>query len=65
MIKKPNKRSTEAVEMLLSNGAVDGAHHKMWAIDQALRILLEDDYEQVIRNYEQDGEYSWDEGIAP
>lgn len=58
-----------AVEVLVETGQEDGAHHKMWTIDQALRILLGDKYEQAITDY-CDGEdgpeaYSWDVGIAP
>jgi len=58
-----------AVEMLLENGQTDGDHHKAWVIDQTLRLLLGDEYDDAIRGY-MDGEdgpetYSWDEGIAP
>jgi hypothetical protein len=58
-----------AIEVLLENGQVDGDHHKMWTIDQALRCLLGDDYEATIAGY-CDGEdgpetYEWDTGIAP
>lgn len=58
-----------AAEMLLHNGGFDGDHHKMWAIDQALRLLLGDRYDQAIAEW-RDGEdgpetYDWDTGIAP
>ena len=39
-------------------GRYDGAHHKMWVIDQMLRELLDVDYERVVSR-------GWDEGIAP
>ena len=47
----------------------DGAHHKMWVIDQMVRELTGDKYDQWVRDY-QNGEdgpdtYEWDEGIAP
>lgn len=49
--------------------AVDGAHHKAWVIDQMVRALTGDDYEQWVKEY-CDGEdgpdtYSWDEGMPP
>jgi hypothetical protein len=52
-------------------GQYDGAHHKMWVIDQIVRIITGDDYEAWVtwfRGEEDeygDFEYSWDEGIAP
>lgn len=58
-----------AVQILLDNGQDDGAHHKMWAIDQALRALTGTRYEDVIAEYRagEDGPntYSWDEGGTP
>lgn len=58
-----------AVGVLVETGQCDGDHHKMWTIDQALRILLGDKYEQAITDYcaGEDGPetYSWDVGIAP
>lgn len=62
-------RAILAIRMLLEYGQEDGDHRKSWVIDQALRILAGDDYEQVIIDY-CDGEdgpetYSWDVGIAP
>ena len=47
----------------------DGGHHKMWVIDQMVRELTGDKYDQWVTDY-QNGEdgpdtYEWDEGIAP
>ncbi len=50
-------------------GAIDGAHHKMWVIDQMVRELTGDDYQQWVNAFchGEDGPmtYEWDEGIAP
>lgn len=50
-------------------GGTDGAHHKMWAIDQMVRKLTGEDYAEWVRQAKDgtDGPdtYSWDEGIAP
>lgn len=47
----------------------DGDHHKMWVIDQMVRALTGDGYEEFVRKYKngEDGPetYEWDEGIAP
>ncbi len=45
------------IDHLISYGSIDGGHHKMWTIDQALRILLEDEYEPVIQAYKLGSEY--------
>jgi hypothetical protein len=59
------ERVAGALDMLLSNGGYDGGHHKMWTIDQAIRILAGQHYGDVIKWYEEDGQYTWDTGIAP
>ena len=59
----------DAVEVLLFDGAYDGAHHKQWVIDQAIRILMGDNYDRTIEIFKsgEDGPdtYEWDEGIIP
>lgn len=37
----------------------DGAHHKIWVLDQVLRMLTGDQYYDYIAGIE------WDEGISP
>lgn len=58
-----------ATDLILNHGWVDGDHHKMWVLDQVLRLLVGDRYDQVIDEYcaGEDGPetYSWDTGIAP
>jgi hypothetical protein len=54
-----------AVEVAYRYGQIDGAHHKAWVIDQMVRILAGSDYERLIKEYENNGEYQWDVGIAP
>jgi len=59
----------EALELIVRFGGIDGSHHKDWVIDQVVRILTGDNYEQFV--YEacqgEDGDwtYSWDYGVAP
>jgi len=57
-----------ALDVLLSYGGTDGAHHKMWVIDQAVRNLA-DNYSQTIRDHcaGEDGPdtYGWDTGTPP
>jgi hypothetical protein len=58
-----------ATDLILENAQTDGAHHKTWVLDQVLRVLTGDRYQQVIDAYcdGDDGEmaYDWDEGVAP
>lgn len=48
-----------ALEIIVNYGLTDGAHHKMWVIDQVARKLLGDfDYGIWV-------DEDWDKGIAP
>lgn len=66
-----DKQKIAAALEMCECGAFDGDHHKMWAIDQVVRILCGSDeaYAQWVKEY-CDGEdgpdtYEWDTGIAP
>jgi hypothetical protein len=48
MISHNEERFSKAVDLILRYGSVDGAHHKQWVLDQVLRILLEDNYEEAV-----------------
>jgi len=58
-----------ALEIILRYGGIDGSHHKTWVIDQVVRIITGDNYEQwvIAAKAGEDGPetYDWDEGIAP
>ena len=59
----------KAIDLAVQYGGIDGDHHKAWVIDQMVRALAGDRYEQIVADAK-DGEdgpdtYSWDEGIAP
>jgi len=58
-----------ALKVLLDNGSIDGDHHKMWVIDQAVRHLAGPFYDELIAAYNngEDGPdtYEWDVGIPP
>ena len=59
----------KAIDMILDWGGIDGGHHKQWTLDQTLRVLAGDRYDDLIKDWEsgEDGPetYKWDEGIAP
>jgi hypothetical protein len=59
------KRIEDALDLAWQYGQIDGGHHKMWVIDQMVRVLLGDEYEKWVKEYEDDDEYEWDVGIAP
>ena len=50
-------------------GSIDGAHHKMWVIDQMVRALTGPRYDVWLAEHKagEDGPetYGWNEGIAP
>ena len=64
-----SKREAEALDILIRYGDFDGGHHKMWVIDQTVRKLTGDKYDEIIyaANYGEDGAntYEWDKGCAP
>lgn len=64
-----NEKIKEALNIAWSYGQIDGAHHKMWVIDQMVRVLCGNDYEKWIKAYETpfggNDYYKWDAGIAP
>ncbi len=57
-------RESQALYALSEFGQVDGAHHKAYAIDQAVRALLGDKYDSWIASMAATG-LTWDVGIAP
>ncbi len=64
-----NKRMSTALNLIVRYGGIDGAHHKQWVLDQVLRVLSGEKYDELVA-YANDGEdgpatYEWDEGIAP
>jgi hypothetical protein len=65
---------TYTEDMITIYGQLDGGHHKMWVMDQIMRGIKKDSYEQFVKDYEHmddDGTmsdeklYEWDTGIAP
>lgn len=59
----------EAIGLIVRYGGIDGDHHKAWVLDQVVRVLAQDSYDEIVRNA-CDGEdgpntYEWDVGIAP
>ncbi len=59
------QRIDRAVELAYQYAHVDGGHHRIWTIDQMIRVLLGGNYEKWISDYEEGGKYLWDIGIAP
>lgn len=58
-------KTGRAISLILEYGGIDGNHHKQWLLDQVLRILAGDEYDQLILENNEGGEYGWYEGIAP
>lgn len=63
----PEKRIDKAVSLAIQFGGFDGDHHKMWVIDQMMRILLGTKaYKSRIKELNSDEDYDdWDVGIPP
>ena len=59
----------KAIDLAVRYGGIDGEHHKAWVIDQMVRVLAGDRYDDIVRDA-CDGEegpdtYEWDCGVAP
>lgn len=69
LIKEQNEKISEALDMAFQYGQIDGGHHKMWVIDQMIRALTGEKYNEWIEDYIYDKKtgdtYIWDEGIVP
>ena len=68
--KEKDKEIEKALEIAFQYGQIDGDHHKTWVIDQMVRTLTGDKYNEFVKEYETDEEtgekeWSWKNGIAP
>lgn len=55
----------QALDCAFRYGQIQGDHHRAWVIDQMVRALTGAKYSGWVKEYENDGEYGWDTGIAP
>jgi len=44
---------------LIDGLTTDGAHHKQWALEEALRLLVPDEFDACKASW------GWDDGVAP
>lgn len=56
MLKEKDKEIEKALEIAFQYGQIDGDHHKTWVIDQMVRILTGDKYNEFVKEYETDVE---------
>lgn len=61
------ERAAKALALIFAFSQTDGAHHKDWVMDQVVRVLTGEHYDEFVESFENhDGEhYTWDAGIAP
>ena len=59
----------EVLTLIHGYGGIDGAHHKQWCLDQIVRKLTGDSYDEWVKAYQsgEDGPqtYDWDVGVPP
>lgn len=60
-------RIADAADVIAKYGMTDGAHHKQWVLDQAVRAMLGPvGYAAWLAEQNSDPDYApWDTGIAP
>jgi hypothetical protein len=49
----------EITAVLIDGLTTDGAHHKQWALEEALRIIAQDEFAVLKASLE------WDDGVPP
>ena len=68
-IQELEEERKKVLDLIFEYGQIDGGHHKMWVIDQIVRILTRDKYNEWVKTYVYDEEtgdvYDWDKGIKP
>lgn len=55
----------QAVGVAEKYGNIEGEQHKQWVIDQMLRCLLSESYDQWRIEQEEETGEPWDTGVAP
>lgn len=55
----------KSLDLIFRYSGIDGSHHKQWVLDQVVRTLTGEHYDEWVSGYEDGDQYSWDEGIAP
>ena len=62
-------KETKVLALIDNFGGIDGGHHKQWLLDQIVRVITGQRYNEWVISYETgpDGErlYHWDTGISP
>lgn len=48
-VKELEEESKKVLDLIFEYGQIDGGHHKMWVIDQIVRILTKDKYNESRR----------------
>ncbi len=68
-MKTSEERIDDAIALGFCYGGIDGDHHKMWVIDQMIRVLAGERYAALVTeaNDGEDGPdtYVWNEGTPP
>ena len=66
------QKINKAITLIIGHSQVEGGHHKLWVIDQVLRVLAGDEYEKVIFIHnmgrvcsDEEEVNMWNCGIAP
>lgn len=54
----------KALEVARDYAGCEGDHHRMWVIDQMVRALTGEHYDEWVQDYEFGG-CGWDTGVAP
>lgn len=55
----------KALDVAYRYGQTEGGHHRVWVIDQMVRVLVGQGYAAWVSAYQAEYGCEWDTGIAP
>ena len=54
-----------AIDIAVETMSADGDHHKVWGLDQVVKTLAGDQYEDIVKKFEEETGSTWDHGVQP
>lgn len=65
MVNEDPEGARRALAIALRYGGIDGGHHRQWLVDQLIRCITGEHYQEFVEKFNHPDYDDWDEGIAP
>lgn len=56
-------KTQNAIDIAVEAMSADGDHHKIWGLDQVVKTLADDQYDDIIKKFEEEAGSTWDHGV--